>query len=210
MDGIVTVSAETIPAKTNTRRDFFSVYQSLTLAFAREHILVFLSSLLPARQMKAALQTGNYQAASWYWRAACQAVCCNHLCSFLCMFRKGFTLSFQHFYKSSGLGPAFFCGKLTKLDSLWTCKPWPHSYSTWATLRSWFFWCLFFLIWNNSYFPWRKPCLLMTASCNMPATILRSSPMALSHLIHHPQTWGQRVPWSGGKNHAFEELNCFA
>lgn len=47
VDGIVTVSAETIPAKTNTRRDFFSVYQSLTLAFAREHILVFLSSLLP-------------------------------------------------------------------------------------------------------------------------------------------------------------------
>jgi len=61
------------------------------------------------------------------------------------MFGNGFTLSFQRFYKSSGLGPAFFCGKLTKLDSPWTCKPWPHSYFTWATPCSWFFWCLFFL-----------------------------------------------------------------
>lgn len=33
---IVIVSPEIIPAKTNTRRDFFSVYQSLTSAFARE------------------------------------------------------------------------------------------------------------------------------------------------------------------------------
>lgn len=152
-----------------------------------------------AGQIKKALQIGSYQSPSWYWTTAWQAVGCNHLCSFLCMFRKGFTLSFQRFYKSSRLGPAFFCGKLTKLDSHWTCKPWPHSYFTWATLRSWFFWCLFFLIWNNSYFSLRKPCLLMTASCNMLAAILRSSPMALSHLIHHPQTWGQKLPWSGGK-----------
>jgi len=47
VDGIIIASAETIPAKTNTRRDFFSVYQSLTLAFAREHMLFLLFSLLP-------------------------------------------------------------------------------------------------------------------------------------------------------------------
>lgn len=126
------------------------------------------------------------------------------------MFRNGFTLSFHSFYKTLGSGPAFFCSELTKLDSLWTCKPWPHSYFMWATLHNWFFWYLFFLIWNNSYFPMRKTCLLMTASCSRPSAILRSSPMALSHLIHHLQTWDQRLHEVEEKNYTCEELNCFA
>lgn len=40
------------------------MYQSLTLAFAREHILLFFS-IACALQMKT-LQIGNYQTASWY------------------------------------------------------------------------------------------------------------------------------------------------
>lgn len=81
---IVIVSPEIIPAKTNIRRDFFSVYQSLTSAFARECILLFLSSAC-ARQIKRTQQTGNCQSAAWYGNIIWQALGCNHLCSFLNM-----------------------------------------------------------------------------------------------------------------------------